>query len=157
MPCFPKRATASLSCTTAESSRGIEPWPGSPVARARTQHTPFSATCTVKKLLPATWMLKASALTNRELAAHEVGVVLAEPERAATAPSFLIGHASKNEISLGLHPFARESSEDGDRHGGHVLHVDRAATPQATIMHLAAKRRMVPSRRVRLDDVEVCG
>jgi hypothetical protein len=40
----PSRATFSASLSTAESSRGIEPWPGSPRTRARTQQRPFSAT-----------------------------------------------------------------------------------------------------------------
>ena len=39
-------AIAAAMRTTALSGRGIEPWPGSPVKRARTQHRPFSATCT---------------------------------------------------------------------------------------------------------------
>jgi hypothetical protein len=101
--------------------------------------------------------VEAPTLPDRKLAPDEVGVILAKPERTVAASRFFVGHPRKDEIALRSHPFPCESSDDGDRHRCHVLHVDGTTAPQATVVHLAAKRRMVPGRGVRLDDIEVCG
>jgi hypothetical protein len=37
-----------------------------------------------------------------------------------------------------------------------ILHVDGAAAPQAAVGLGGAERRVLPPRRIRLDDVEVC-
>ena len=55
----------------------------------------------------------------------------------------------------GLRPAAHHVAHRGERHGVHVLHVHRAATPQAAVLDLTRERVELPVGRVGRHDVEV--
>jgi hypothetical protein len=88
--------------------------------------------------------VESTAFPDRELAAYELRMALAQPKRALTASGFLVGHAGEDQITSGLHSFARQAGDDGYGHGSHVLHVYRAPSPQTPIVNLSAERRVAP-------------
>ena len=71
----------------------------------------------------------AAAFAQGELTADELRVLIGQPEGAMSTAGFFVGHAGKNDVALRRPALPCQTAEDGNRHGDHVLHVDRAPAP----------------------------
>ena len=92
---------------------------------------------------------EAARFAERELGAHELGMVVDEPARAVVAARLLVGDAGEDDVALERQALALEARDDERGHHRHVLHVDGAAAPQVAVVDLAAERRMASSSRAR--------
>ncbi len=100
---------------------------------------------------------EAADLADRLGAAlEELRVVVDQPVRAEPAAGLLVGHERQHDVARRLAAAARaHSPDDGERHRVHVLHVDRAAAPDAAVDDLAGERVDRPVGGVGRHDVEV--
>jgi hypothetical protein len=98
----------------------------------------------------------AAALVEEEVAAHEVGVVLADPLRALLAAGLLVDDADDEQVAAGRPPPGLREPDRRDGLGRRLrLHVERAATPDAAVGHVARPRAVRPLRRRRQHGVHV--
>ena len=71
------------------------------------------------------------------------------------APGLLVGGERDHDVAGGLALLAQALTDDGQHHRVHVLHVDRAAAPDAAVGLLAGERVVAPVRGVGRDHVQV--
>ena len=70
-------------------------------------------------------------------------------------PGLLVGGEREHDVAGGLAALAQPLADDGQHHRVHVLHVDRAAAPDAAVGDLAGERVVPPVGGVGGHDVEV--
>ena len=87
----------------------------------------------------------ARALVEQHVAAHGVGVVLGQPDRALAAAGLLVDHADHEQVAARRAP-ARLRERQGGRHLGRRLglHVLGAATPEHPVDDVARPRVALP-------------
>ena len=100
--------------------------------------------------------VRAAALVEQVVAAHLVGVVLADPHRAELAADLLVDDHDDEQVALRRAPArARERQRGGHLGGGLRLHVQRAAAPDEAVGEVARPRVVRPVRRRREHGVDV--
>ena len=82
-------------------------------------------------------------------------VVVDEPVAAVRAAGLLVGEEDEGRVAGGLGAGAGEVPDVREDHRVHVLHVDRAATPDAAVALLGGEGVDLPVGGVGRDDVEV--
>ncbi len=99
---------------------------------------------------------EAANLADRLGAAlEEVRVVVHQPARAVPAARFLVREEREDHVARRPSPFAHPLPHDGEDHRVHVLHVHRAAAPDAAVVQVAGEGVASPVRRVGRHHVEV--
>ena len=73
-------------------------------------------------------------------ALEPAGMVVDEPAGALSTAGLLVGDEGKDEITGRRAPRARPVADDREGHRVHVLHVDRAAAPEASVADLSGER-----------------
>ena len=90
-------------------------------------------------------MTRAAALVEEHVAAHELRVVLRQPDRALAAADLLVDDDDDEQVAARRAPaLARERDRRDDLGGGLRLHVERAAAPQLAVDDVAAPRVVAP-------------
>ena len=99
--------------------------------------------------------IRAAALVEQVVAAHELGVPCDEPASAAVVAALLVGGGDEQEFS-GKRGAGAGEARHGDGLGGHlVLHVGGAATPYVAVTHRSGERWDGPFAGLGRHDVEV--
>ncbi|GES33176.1 hypothetical protein San01_56640 [Streptomyces angustmyceticus] len=99
---------------------------------------------------------KAADLADRlRDALEEVRVVVDEVARAVGAARLLVREERQHDVARRLAAGAQPVADDGQRHRVHVLHVDRAPSPEAAVGDLAGERVVGPVVGVGRHDVGV--
>ena len=158
--CRPTRATASASRVTALSSCRIEPCPG---AAAGDQPQPGDALLGGlrsgrRRDGPSRQRdAEPADLADRLGAALEQLRVVVDQQPGALDPAgLLVGEEREHHVPRRPLPGrAAHCRTTASSHRVHVLHVDRAAAPDAAVPDLPGERVHRPLRRVGRDDVEV--
>ena len=86
---------------------------------------------------------------------EEVGMVVDQPARAVVAARLLVGQERQHDVPRRPAALPEPLPDHGEDHRVHVLHVHRAAAPDAAVTDLAGERVDLPVRRVGGDHVEV--
>ncbi len=156
--CRPTRATASASSVTALSSWIIEPWPGRAARGQPHPGMPFSAvSIEVEPQVVVDGEGEAADLADRLGAALEqVRVVVDQPaaRRRCRRPPRRRGRRARRRAAACARCASR-SPDDRQHHRVHVLHVDRAAAPDAAVAISPENGCARPVGRVGRHDVEV--
>ncbi len=98
----------------------------------------------------------AAPLVEQHLAAHLLGVRLAQPLGAELATGLLVDDRHHEQIAArGAPALAREPGRGGDLGGDLGLHVKRAAPPHEAFGDFPRPRIVAPLARVREDGVDV--
>src|SRR6202043_4146249 len=96
-----------------------------------------------------------TACVDGVVAANRVRVRLAEPGEAEAVAHLLVGGGREDQIAGGLKALARERRDRDRARGDLAFHVERAATPDLVVAHLAREGRNRPFSRVGKNDVRV--
>jgi hypothetical protein len=86
---------------------------------------------------------------------EQVGVLLDEDPGAVVPARLLVGGEAQHQLATGCGLRCRAGAHDAQQHRVEVLHVDRAAPPDVTVLDLAAERVDLPVGRLGRYDVEV--
>ncbi len=87
-------------------------------------------------------------------ALEQLGVVVHQPASAPTPARLLVGGEREHHVARPP-PLPQPLPDDGQDHRVHILHVDRAAPPDAAILGLPGERVHPPVGRIRGDHVEM--
>nr|BFE58557.1 hypothetical protein GCM10020063_030830 [Dactylosporangium thailandense] len=82
-------------------------------------------------------------------------MLIDEKARALPPARLLVGDEREHDVAGRYHIVTLELPRDRQRHGHHVLHVDRAASPQVAVADLAGEGRHGPLGRVGRHHIEV--
>ncbi len=86
---------------------------------------------------------------------EQVRLLLDQVTGAPDAASLLVGEEREDDVARRLAPGAHPLADDGQHHRVHVLHVDGATSPDATLGHLGGERVVGPLLGLGGHDVEV--
>ena len=98
----------------------------------------------------------ARPLVEQLVAAHEAGVVVAEPDGPVGAADLLVHDDDDEQVAVGGAPArAGQAQRGGDLRGRLRLHVDRPAAPEEPVGDVAGPGTVGPLVRVGEDGVDV--
>ena len=127
---------------------GIEAWPATPSVVSAKAKDALLGDADAVVALAVVGEVRAAALVEQVVAAHLVGMVLADPHRAELAADLLVDDHDDEQVALRRPPArARERQRGRDLGGGLGLHVQRAATPDEAVGEVARPRVVRPVRR----------
>ena len=154
----PIRATAAASSVTALSSIAERPVPGLTVGdELQPGHPLLRGLDQVEPKVVVHGQREPAHLTDRLLAALDAAPRCSSTIQRApfSAARLLVGgeHQPERPTRRGAGP--GPGTDHAEQHGVEVLHVDRAATPDAPVDDLAGERRHRPVLGVRRYDVQV--